>query len=117
VPMAQHFGAAIAEAIEGRSAVVIASTDLTHYQPKVVARRQDAKAIEAMTTLDAARLLDTVETLDISMCGAVPAAVALEACRQMGARRADLLAYYTSGDVMDHREPVVGYAAMKFTRR
>lgn len=116
-PLAEHLGGAIAAAIEGRRAVVIASTDMTHYESKAAAQRKDAAAIEAMSALDGGRLLDVVGDLRISMCGAVPAAVALDACKRLGAGKAELLRYYTSGDITGETERVVGYAAMKIMRR
>lgn len=110
-------GEAIAVAVEGLNAVVIASTDMTHYRSKSIAEREDKAAIEAVLALDTEKLLDVVYERGISMCGAVPTAVALEACKRLGASKAELLRYYTSGDVTGDTGQVVGYAALKIVRR
>jgi len=114
--LADSLGAAIADALRGRSAVVIASTDMTHYESKAAARQKDEAAIEAILSLDGGRLLDVVSERRISMCGVVPTAVALAACREMGATGAELLRYYTSGDITGEADQVVGYAALKIVR-
>ena len=114
--LADSLGGAIADALRGRSAVVIASTDMTHYESKAAARQKDEAAIEAVLSLDAGRLLDVVSGRRISMCGAVPTAVALVACKEMGADGAELLRYYTSGDITGEADQVVGYAALKIVR-
>ncbi|MEN6370976.1 MAG: AmmeMemoRadiSam system protein B [Armatimonadota bacterium] len=110
---AEELGRAITSAIDGKNAVVIASTDLTHYQPKAEAERKDRAAIAAMESLDYAGLIDVVARMDISMCGVVPTAIALAAHRSLGAKRADLLSYYTSGDIIGDTSQVVGYGALK----
>jgi len=115
-PMIEDLGRALAEALDGVDAVVIASTDMTHYEPKAVAQRKDSLAIQAIEALDSARLIDVVNRQSISMCGAAPAAVAIEACRRMGAVRGELLQYYTSGDITGDTAQVVGYAALGLRR-
>jgi MEMO1 family protein len=111
-----ELGACIAAAVNGADAVIIASTDMTHYESKSSAASKDALAINALESLDSGRLLEVVVGAGITMCGAVPAAIAVEACRRMGAGKAELLTYYTSGDVTGDTSQVVGYAAMKITR-
>lgn len=113
---AEELGRAVAKALDGRNAVVIASTDLTHYETKTEAERKDGYAIEAIKSLDYVGLLDVVERMDISMCGVTPVAVLLAANAIMGAKRAELLSYYTSGDIIGDMSQVVGYAALKITR-
>ena len=112
----ENLGRAISEALQGKNAVVIASTDLTHYEPKEFAERQDRMAIEAIEALRYRSLLDVVARRGISMCGAVPTAVAIVACSGLGARKASLLTYYTSGDIVGDTSQVVGYGALKIVR-
>lgn len=112
----RDLGAAIASALEGRQAVVIASTDMTHYESKSRAQAKDALAIKAIEALDSDALIDVVNREAITMCGVVPTAVAIEACKTMGATKAELLTYYTSGDVTGDVGQVVGYAALKIVR-
>ena len=92
--------------------VVIASTDLTHYEPASVAHTKDALAIERIEQLDIPGLYETVASHSISMCGVGPAAATIEAVRSLGATKGRLLKYGTSGDVHDMSE-VVGYAAIE----
>lgn len=109
-------GTAIADAIRGKNAIVIASTDMSHYEPQNVAEPKDAMALEKIMSLDAEGLLKTVESSNISMCGAIGTAVAIVATKSLGATKGRKLAYYTSGDMTgDHRQ-VVGYCAVAFEK-
>ena len=114
--IARELGLAIADAIRDRDAVVIASTDLTHYESETSAKEKDSLAIAAIENLDAEDLLKTVSSHGISMCGAVPTAVAIEACRALGASRAELLSYFSSGETTGDRSSVVAYGALKIVR-
>ena len=105
-------GAAIAKVLEGRSAVVIASTDFTHQESKASAQIKDSAAIDEILRLDDEGLLRVVYGRSISMCGAVGAAVMIRACKTLGATRAQKLTYYTSGDVTRDTGEVVGYGAI-----
>lgn len=116
LPIAEDLGKAVAEAVEGRNAVVIASTDMSHYESRESAERKDSEAIRRILDLDAGGLLETVRDLDISMCGVVPVAAALAACRHLGAKTAVQLAYSTSGDTTGDYSQVVGYAAIELVR-
>jgi len=114
---ATEVGRDIAAAIKakGADAVVVASTDFSHYVPKEVAHRNDDMAIQRILALDAPGLFKVVEERGISMCGYGPVIAAIEACSAMGAKRGMLLKYATSGDVMPMDE-VVGYASIALTR-
>ena len=105
-------GSAIAKALAGKSAVVIASTDFTHYEPKASAQAKDSLALDRITALDPEGLLRVVEENSISMCGATGTAVMLAACKSLGATGARTLTYYTSGDVIGDTRQVVGYGAV-----
>jgi len=105
-------GTAIAKALECKSAVVIASTDFTHYEPKSTAEARDALAIEQISKLDGKGLIRTVYSKSITMCGVVGTAVMLEACKRLGANSAQKLTYYTSGDITGDTTQVVGYGAL-----
>ncbi len=113
--VAETLGRALAELLAGRNAVIIASTDLTHYEPHAVAVAQDRLALDAMQELDAARLWE-MACRRASICGPGPVAATLTACRALGATQAALLQYATSGDVAGDRRQVVGYAALMFRR-
>jgi AmmeMemoRadiSam system protein B len=113
---AENVGKAIAEAVDGKNAVVIASTDFTHYETKHTAEQQDEQAMSAIARLDYSGLLDIVERKGISMCGVVPTAAAIVACLGLGAKRAERLAYYTSGDIIGETSQVVGYGSLKMVK-
>jgi len=91
---------------------IVASSDMSHYVPDHEARRLDRRALDAALALDPAALYQTVHAEGITMCGVVPATVALAAARALGATEAHLVAYATSGDVSGDRSAVVGYAGL-----
>ena len=116
VEVARRLGNAIATALHGKDAIVIASTDFTHYESNETAITKDSKAISQILALDEAGLLGTVEALDISMCGALPTAVTIAACKKLGADSSQRLAYGNSGDVTGDYTEVVGYAAIEILK-
>lgn len=103
-------GRAVAAAARARGALVVASSDMSHYVPAAVARQRDRLALERLLALDARGLHEVVERERISMCGFVPATVMLCAAREEGASGAVLTGYATSGDVTGDDRSVVGYA-------
>ena len=94
--------------------LIIASSDMTHYEPDDAARRKDERAIERMLALDAEGLYRTVRSERISMCGVIPATVALFAAVALGATSARLVKYATSADACGDTSQVVGYAGLAF---
>lgn len=102
---------ALAEAAADRCCLMLASTDMTHFEPQREAERKDKIALDKVAALDGDGLLDVVEAERISMCGVAPTAVMLWACKQRGADVVELLGYSTSGDVSGDKSSVVGYAA------
>lgn len=109
---ASAIGEAIVNAVAGRDAVVIASTDMTHYQSAAVAHKQDQVLIRRIERLDAEGLITERAQRQISMCGSGPVAAAIVAAKAMGATETASLAYSTSGDVMPSDEVVGYYAAV-----
>lgn len=105
---------AIADAIKasGSDAMMIASSDMTHYESRRSAAAKDKEAIDAVLDLDATGLLEIVRAKDISMCGCVPVAIMLMAAKNMGAAHAELVKYADSGDVTGDADQVVGYAGI-----
>jgi hypothetical protein len=112
----REVGAAVAKALADRNALVIASTDMTHYEPQKTAEQKDKAAIEAALSFDAERLYSTVEARRISMCGYGPTIAAITAAKALDAKKAELLCYKTSGDITGDYSSVVGYASMMFTK-
>jgi AmmeMemoRadiSam system protein B len=112
----REVGTAVAKALVDKNALVIASTDMTHYEPQETAEQKDKAAIEATVNLDSERLYSTVETRRISMCGYGPVVAAITASKLLRAKKARLLCYKTSGDITGDFSSVVGYASISFTR-
>jgi len=110
----EKLGEAVAETVQAEDdrILIVASSDMNHYENDAVTRIKDHKAIERMLALDARGLFDVVMKEEISMCGFGPAIVMLTATKRLGATKAELIKYATSGDVSGDREMVVGYAAV-----
>ena len=110
----EQLGKALAEVVAQQKdpVLIIASSDMNHYEPDAVTRVKDHRAIERILTLDPRGLYDVVTQQEISMCGFGPAVAMLTAARELGAKSADLVKYATSGDVSGDRDMVVGYAGV-----
>ncbi|MEM4576656.1 MAG: AmmeMemoRadiSam system protein B [Candidatus Nezhaarchaeales archaeon] len=109
-------GNAIAKAIEGKNAVIIASTDFTHYEPYDKAHSKDGKVLKAIEALNPDLMLNLVDSLPVSMCGPGPVASMLYAAKRLGASKATVLKYATSGDVTGEKFSVVGYGSVKIEK-
>jgi AmmeMemoRadiSam system protein B len=107
-------GRDIARAIKesNSKAVIIASGDMTHYEPQKIAEAKDKKAIEAMLKLDEDELTRRYQELEISMCAYGPAVCLISAAKELGATGAELVKYQTSGDATGDYSSVVGYAGI-----
>jgi MEMO1 family protein len=92
--------------------LIIASSDMNHYESDAITRVKDHKAIERVLAMDARGLWEVVMNEDISMCGFGPTIVMLTAAKLLGATAATLVKYATSGDVSGDYESVVGYAGI-----
>lgn len=111
VTSVEHLTCALAASLAGHDAVLIASTDLSHYLPHQRAVESDRIALEALASGEGARLLGEVRRGGITMCGVGPVAVVLDAARRLGAGRVEILRYSTSGEVSGEVGAVVGYVA------
>jgi predicted class III extradiol MEMO1 family dioxygenase len=92
--------------------LIIASSDMNHYESDAITRVKDRKAIERVLALDARGLWEVVMNEEISMCGFGPTIVMLTAAKLLGAASATLVKYATSGDVSGDYDSVVGYAGI-----
>lgn len=95
-----------------RTVLIVASSDMTHYESHQSASAKDKKAIAEILQRDAKGLYTTVEKNGITMCGVIPATVMLLCANQMGAHDSELVKYMTSGEVSGDMDHVVGYAGM-----
>jgi len=100
----------------GANLVVIASSDLTHYEPHSVAMEKDSSVIEAIIGLDEEELYERCERLRCTMCGYGPVAAAMVASKEMQGNKASLLKYATSGDTSGDFSRVVGYGSIVIRR-
>ncbi|MCQ9207908.1 MAG: AmmeMemoRadiSam system protein B [Omnitrophica bacterium] len=109
-----QIGKAIAEGIKklGEKILVIASSDMTHYEPQQKAKANDNLAIEAILQLDGRELLERIRRFNITMCGYGPVISMLSAVKALGAKGARLLKYETSGKTSGDYSSVVGYAGI-----
>jgi len=111
----EDLGLAVARAIREsrREALLIASTDMSHYISQEAAREKDFLAIQKVLDLDPKGLFDVVRREDISMCGFQPTSSVLVAAKDLGAKKAELIKYATSGDQTGDYREVVGYAGIR----
>jgi len=110
----EEIGHAIVKALERvqRSVLIVASSDMTHYETHKSASKKDAAAINQILRLDAKELYSTVHDNNISMCGVNPTVIMLIYAKEMGAKEAFLAKYMTSGEVSGNMNHVVGYAGL-----
>lgn len=111
---ARELGEALARVVTeaGEPVLLLASSDLNHYESAAVSEQKDARALEAVTALDGAELLARCRRERISMCGRAPSAVVLAAARALGANRAEVVDYRHSGWVSGDDSQVVGYGGV-----
>ena len=112
----REVGEAVAKVLAGKNGVIIASSDMTHYEPQESAKRKDKMVLEAVEAMDEAKLYSVIEAHRISACGYGPIAALIVAAKILGAKEAKLLCYKTSGDVIGDYSSVVGYAAVCFKK-
>lgn len=113
-PHARALGETLARLVQSAAepVLLLASSDLNHYEPAAVSEQKDARALEAVTALDGEELLARCKRERISMCGRGPAAVVIAAARALGASRAEVVDYRHSGWVSGDNGRVVGYAGV-----
>ncbi len=111
-----ELGSALANVIaaEIEPVLLVASSDMNHYESDAVTRVKDRKAIDPVLALDSRKLFDTVREEKISMCGYAAAVAVMIAARELGATSGELLRYATSGEVNGDVAEVVGYAGVVF---
>ncbi|NQS99926.1 MAG: AmmeMemoRadiSam system protein B [Candidatus Omnitrophica bacterium] len=109
-----EIGNAIAKALTETEhmSLIVASSDMSHYEPQQTAKTNDFLAIEAILKLDEEELLKRVKESNITMCGSGPIACMIHAVKKLGAKSGRLIKYMTSGDVTGDFSSVVGYAGI-----
>jgi len=118
LPVLEDVGRAIAGVVAAQveaqrePVLIVASSDMNHYESDEVTRQKDARAIDRILALDARGLHELVRRENISMCGYGPAVAMLVAAKQLGASKPELVGYATSAEVSGDYERVVGYAGI-----
>ncbi len=120
--IARDLGKALAELLKEAgeaevSAVLIASSDLTHYEPAAQAREKDTMLLKHVQSLDLDAFYTALERRNITACGYGAIASVMEACRILGFAKGRVNAYATSGDVTGDNDAVVGYSSVSFQER
>jgi AmmeMemoRadiSam system protein B len=112
---AKDLADAILKAVEDlqRDIIIIASTDMSHYEPHELAVKKDREALEKIVALDPEGLYSTVIERNITMCGVGPVMTLLYVARRLGSSKGEILKYATSGDVTGEMSWVVGYASVR----
>jgi hypothetical protein len=113
---AREVGQTVGEVLAGKNAVIIASSDMTHYETQERASTHDKLALRTVEAMQEAELYSIIEKHRISACGYGPIAALIVAAKAMGGKEAKLLCYKTSGDAIGDYSSVVGYAAVSFMK-
>ena len=112
---AKNVGTAVAQIAKKKKAMIIGSSDFTHYEENEFAHRQDKALIEPILNLDIEEFYNVLNEKKVSACGYGAIASTMVACKKLGATEGKLLKYATSGDVTGDKSSVVGYASIIFT--
>jgi MEMO1 family protein len=114
----EELARALGAALAGRDVVLVASSDLSHYQPAAVANRLDAIVVDQVARFDDGALLERLEAHRNVACGGGPIVAVMRAARALGADRAEVLRYGDSGDAGEgDKSRVVGYLSAALLAR
>lgn len=102
----------ICSSVVDKNILLIASSDFTHYEPQEYAKNIDKQAINTILEFNPKKLYDIIYQQNLTMCGPGPITAMLIVCETLGAKKAELLKYATSGDVSGAYDRVVGYASI-----
>jgi len=113
-PLLEELGRAVAQVVAAQAepVLVIASSDMNHYENDAITRVKDERAIARILALDPRGLYDTVRAEGITMCGYAATVAMLVAVLERGAKETQLICYATSGDISGDYDRVVGYAGI-----
>tara|TARA_B100000029_G_scaffold116791_1_gene109694 strand:- start:545 stop:1378 length:834 start_codon:yes stop_codon:yes gene_type:complete len=114
IDAATDVGNAISNIAKSKKTMIIGSSDFTHYEENDFAHKQDMSLIEPILKLDVNEFYETLAEKHVSACGYGAIAATMIACKNLGSKKGELLAYATSGDIVGNKESVVGYSSIKF---
>jgi AmmeMemoRadiSam system protein B len=109
--VSQALGRALARVLKERNALLVASTDLSHFYPQEIAERLDAEMLRCIETFSPEAVFEAESSGQGFACGHAAVAAVLWAARELGASQVKILKYATSGDVTGDYTQVVGYGA------
>jgi AmmeMemoRadiSam system protein B len=105
----RELAGSIASAMKGKDILIIASSDLTHYEDSETAKKKDSLVLKSIEAVDPEQMAGDVQARDISMCGWMPVFTMLHACKKLGAKQGRIIKYMNSGDANGDYSEVVGY--------
>lgn len=111
VDVAQKLGHALAQVLKDKNAVLVASTDLSHFYDQATANMLDAEMLRRIGAFDPEAIFEAEQTGKAFACGHAAVAAVLWAARELGANKVQVLRHATSGDVTGDYSSVVGYGA------
>ena len=113
-PLCEDVAMSLAETIKAshKDVLIVASSDMSHYEPRRVTEQKDRSALKCIERMDPYQLYRTVLDNHISMCGVIPVVVAILAAKACGAKQSSLIGYTDSGYVSGDTGQVVGYAGV-----
>ena len=117
VDVARKLGFALAKVLQGKNALMVASTDLSHFYDQTTAERLDREMLRRFEAFDPESIFEAEQTGKAFACGHAAVAAVLWAARELGANKVKVLQHATSGDVMGDYSSVVGYGAAVVLRK
>lgn len=112
----KEIGDMLAKIGQSNDIIIIASSDLSHQETQETANRKDKLVLDSILELDETKLQKQVFLNRITTCGYGPISTAIVASKLLGAKKAELMSYYTSGDIIGQYSGVVGYASVKISK-
>jgi len=109
-------GRALVKALKKTNTVVIASSDMTHYEPAQMAKLKDQAILKAISDIDVEGFYQTVEKQNVTACGYGPITALIQYAKGVKIKEAKILSYHNSGDITGDKTSVVGYAAVSFKK-
>ena len=113
---AVEIGKGLTKVLSEKNAVVISSSDFTHYEPQASVNKKDFAVLKAIENLDVKELYSIIEKQDVSACGYGPIATLMTLSKALGVKNAVVLSHITSGDIIEEFSSVVGYSAVVFRK-
>ena len=112
----QSLANGLAHVLKNQKALIVASTDLSHFYNDEKANSLDQVVVDDIENFDEEKLFQDIQTGECEMCGGGPAVAVMKACKLLGASKSQVLLYRNSGDITGDREEVVGYLSAIFIK-